>query len=43
MMLILKALAVVAETGGDTCFQEIDEQYLHNKYCDENTAEAKAD
>lgn len=35
MMLILKALAVVAETGGDTCFQEIDEQYLHNKYCDE--------
>ena len=35
MMLILKALAVVAETVGDTCFQEIDEQYLHNKYCDE--------
>ena len=28
MMLILKALAVVAETGGDTCFQEIDEQLL---------------
>ncbi len=35
MMLILKALSVVAETLGDVCYREIDEQYLHNKYCDE--------
>lgn len=35
MMLILKALSVVAQNVGDDCFHEIEEQYLHNKYCDE--------
>lgn len=35
LMLILKALSVVAENVGDNCYQEIEEQYLHNKYCDE--------
>lgn len=35
LMLILKALSVVAENTGDNCYHEIDEQYLHNKYCDE--------
>ena len=34
-MLILKALSVVAESVGDDCYHEIEEQYLHNKYCDE--------
>lgn len=35
LMLALKALAVVAENVGDNCYHEIEEQYLHNKYCDE--------
>lgn len=35
LMLMLKALSVVAENVGDTCYHEIEEQYLHNKYCDE--------
>lgn len=35
LMLILKALSVVAENAGDDCYHEIEEQYLHNKYCDE--------
>ncbi len=35
MMLILKALSVVAESYGDSCYREIEEEYLHNKYCDE--------
>lgn len=35
LMLILKALSVVAEIVGDDCYHEIEEQYLHNKYCDE--------
>lgn len=35
MMLILKALSVVAKDAKDSCYQEIDEQYLHNKYCEE--------
>lgn len=35
LMLILKALSVVAENTGDNCYHEIEEQYLHNKYCDE--------
>ena len=35
LMLALKALAVVAENTGDNCYHEIEEQYLHNKYCDE--------
>ena len=35
LMLILKALSVVAESAGDDCYHEIEEQYLHNKYCDE--------
>lgn len=35
LMLILKALSVVAKNAGDECYHEIEEQYLHNKYCDE--------
>ena len=35
LMLILKALSVVEESVGDDCYHEIEEQYLHNKYCDE--------
>ena len=35
LMLILKALSVVAESVGDDCYHVIEEQYLHNKYCDE--------
>lgn len=35
LMLILKALSVVAESVGDDCYHEIEEQYLHNKYCSE--------
>ncbi len=35
LMLILKALSVVSESVGDDCYHEIEEQYLHNKYCDE--------
>ena len=35
LMLVLKALSVVAESVGDDCYHEIEEQYLHNKYCDE--------
>lgn len=35
LMLILKALSVVAESVGNDCYHEIEEQYLHNKYCDE--------
>ena len=35
LMLILKALSVVAESVGGDCYHEIEEQYLHNKYCDE--------
>ena len=35
LMLILKALSGVAESVGDDCYHEIEEQYLHNKYCDE--------
>ena len=34
LMLILKALAVVGEKIGDECYHEIEEQYLHNKYCE---------
>lgn len=34
LMIILKALSVVAENIGDDCYHEIEEQYLHNKYCD---------
>lgn len=35
LMLILKALSVVAKSVGDNCYHEIEKQYLHNKYCDE--------
>lgn len=35
LMIMLKALSMVAETVGDDCYHEIEEQYLHNKYCDE--------
>lgn len=35
LMLILKALSAVAENVGDDCYHEIEESYLHNKYCDE--------
>ena len=35
LMLILKALSAVAKSVGDDCYHEIEEQYLHNKYCDE--------
>lgn len=35
LMLLLKALSYVAEQVGDSCYHEIEEQYLHNKYCDE--------
>lgn len=35
LMLILKALSVVAEEHGDDCYHEIEESYLHNKYCEE--------
>lgn len=35
LMLILKALSLVAEKVGDSCYHEIEEQYLHNKYCAE--------
>ena len=35
LMLILKALSVVAEEHGDDCYHKIEESYLHNKYCDE--------
>lgn len=35
LMLVLKALSVVAKDVGDDCYHEIEEQYLHNKYCDE--------
>ena len=35
LMLILKALSVVAKGVGDECYHEIEEQYLNNKYCDE--------
>ena len=35
LMLILKALSVVAKEVGDDCFHEIEESYLHNKYCSE--------
>ena len=35
LMLILKALSVVAKNVGVDCYHEIEEQYLHNKYCDE--------
>lgn len=35
LMLMLKALSVVAENVGDNCYHEIEEQYLHNKYCNE--------
>ena len=35
LMLLLKALSVVAQSVGDECYHEIEEQYLHNKYCDE--------
>lgn len=35
LMLILKALSAVAEEHGDDCYHEIEESYLHNKYCDE--------
>ena len=35
LMLILKALSVVAKNVGDDCYHEIEEQYLHNKYCAE--------
>ncbi len=35
LMLMLKALSVVSQDSGDSCYHEIEEQYLHNKYCDE--------
>ena len=35
LMLVLKALSAVAQGVGDDCYHEIEEQYLHNKYCDE--------
>lgn len=35
LMLMLKALSLVAQNTGDECYHEIEEQYLHNKYCDE--------
>ena len=35
MMLILKALSMVAKAVGDSCHLEIEEQYLQNKYCNE--------
>lgn len=35
LMLILKALSTVAKSTGDECYHEIEEQYLHNKYCEE--------
>ena len=35
LMLILKALSVVAEVLAMIAITRIEEQYLHNKYCDE--------
>ena len=35
LMLLLKALSDVARSVGDSCYEEIEEQYLHNKYCEE--------
>lgn len=35
LMLMLKALSKISIVCGDPCFSEIEEQYLHNKYCDE--------
>ena len=35
LMLILKALSVVAESVGDDCYHESEDQYLHTKYCSE--------
>lgn len=35
LMLILKALAVVARSVEDECYHEIEEQYIHNKYREE--------
>lgn len=35
LMILLKALSTVAQEVGDDCCHEIEEQYLHNKYCDE--------
>ncbi len=35
LMLILKALSIVAKEHEDDCYHEIEESYLHNKYCDE--------
>ena len=35
LMILLKALSDVAQGVGDDCYHEIEEQYLHNKYCDE--------
>ena len=35
LMIMLKALSTVAKAVKDPCYEEIEEQYLHNKYCDE--------
>jgi uncharacterized protein with ParB-like and HNH nuclease domain len=35
LMIMLKALSDVADKVGDSCSQEIKEQYLFNKWCDE--------
>lgn len=35
MMIMLKALAELAKATGDSCYEEINDTYLHNKYCAE--------
>lgn len=35
LMIMLKALSTVAKVVKDPCYEEIEDQYLHNKYCDE--------
>ncbi len=35
MMIMLKALSAIAKVSEDPCFQEIEELYLHNRWCEE--------
>ena len=35
LMILLKALSNIAKDVNDECYHEIEEGYLHNKYCDE--------
>ena len=35
MMILLKALSEYAKSIGDECYKEIESQYLHNQFCDE--------